>query len=113
MTTIEFSRDDSYERGFQLKRNGEPDTTVFDEIYLTVKKRAFERNAMIQKRLTDGGIVSDGDGHYTVFFRPEDTDGLDFGEYVYDIEVRKDDFCRTLCVGKFIMGSEVTHRCNE
>lgn len=109
---IEFPRGDSYERGFILKRGNEPDTTVYDNIYLTIKKTATDRDFQLQKTLSGRGIVSDGDGHYTVYFEPGDTDGMEFGEYVFDIELRKDTFCKTF-VGKLNLSAEVTHRNNE
>lgn len=109
---IEFPRGDSYEQGFLLKRGNEPDTAEYDEIYLTVKNTAKDREFKLQKRLSDHGIVSDGEGHYTVYFEPGNTDGMEFGEYVFDIELRKDTFCKTF-VGKLILTPEVTHRNNE
>ena len=110
---IEFARGDSYERGFILKdKSGQPITTVWDEIYFTVKKNYIDYNFRFQKKLSTGGIVSDGNGHYTLFILPEDTNDLPFGDYACDIELKKDDYKRTF-VGTLRLNKEVTHSCNE
>lgn len=89
---IEFPRGDSYERGFLLrnKTTGQPITDTFEEIYFTVKKYTSDADFLFQKKMTTGGIVHDGEGHYTLYIRPSDTDGLPFGEYICDIELVKD-----------------------
>jgi hypothetical protein len=109
---IQFRRGDSYEKGFVLRKNKQPDPTEYDEIYLTVKKQSTDMRYLLQKRLTTGGIVNDGNGHYTVFFFPQDTDNFAFGSYEFDIEVRKENYCRTFC-GDFIIDKEITYRSNE
>lgn len=109
---IQFRRGDSHEQGFLLTVQQQPDLTEYDEIYFTVKKQAHESLPLLQKRLTDGGIVSDGAGHYTIFFVPGDTDGLMFGVYDFDIELKKENFKKTF-VGQFVMDKEVTHIINE
>ena len=109
---IKMARGDSCEKGVIKKRNGEPDTTVFDEVYFTVKRRYGDREMLFQKTLTNGGIQSDGEGHYTLFIYPADTDNLSFGEYVFDFEFVKDYYKRTY-TGKLILTEEATHVANE
>ena len=111
---IAFARGDSYERGFVLKNksSGQPITTVYDEIYFTVKKYHTDKDYLFQKKLTSGGIQSDGDGHYTLFILPEDTNGLQFGKYECDIELKKDSYKRTFS-GTLELLKEVTHANNE
>lgn len=46
-------------------------------------------------------------------FLPKDTDGLSFGEYVYDIEIINGDVVKTIKKDTFIIDSEVTHKENE
>ena len=112
---IEFNRGDSYERGFILKNKatGATITTAWDEIYFTVKKYNTDTEFLIQKRLTSGGIVDDGNGHYTLFIEPADTDGMPFGAYVCDIEVVEGDYYKKTFPGSFILNPEVTHVSNE
>lgn len=113
---LEFARGDSYERGFLLKNKatGEPITDTFEEIYFTVKKYATDSEYKFQKKLTSGGIVSDGSGHYTLYINPSDTNGMQFGEYECDIELLKDsgEYKRTF-FGTLVLTREVTDCNNE
>ena len=112
---ISFARGDSYNQGFLLtaRSTGEPITETFDEIYFTVKKRYTDKNVVLQKTMTGGGIVSDGDGHYTLTLLPSDTETLQFGEYDFDIELDKGgNFVKTFS-GKFNLLQETTHVGNK
>ena len=90
MMQIEFARGDSYQRGFIVKRNDQTVAQVFDHVYFTVKKFYADHDYLFQKTLDNEGIVYDGNGHYTLTIDPEDTDGLAFGEYDFDIELKDD-----------------------
>lgn len=111
---IEFPRGDSYERGFLLKDKATNTviTDTFSEVYFTVKKMYSSDEYSFQKKMTTGGIVNDGDGHYTLYVAPEDTENLPFGEYDCDMEFVKTGYKKTF-VGKLILGKEVTHSSNE
>lgn len=109
---IEFARGDSYQKGFILKRNGTTVTDTFDDIYFTVKHKFSDHDFILQKKLSTGGIVSDGSGHYTLFIEPADTNTLDIDQYDCDIEIVKDDYKRTF-YGIFKLLKEVTHYYNE
>lgn len=109
---IEFPRGDSYQKGILLKRDGLPVSETFDDVYFTVKKNHTDYDFVLQKRMSTGGIIYDGDGHYTIFIDPEDTNELPFGDYECDIEVRRSGYKRTF-FGKFKMAKEVTHYYNE
>lgn len=114
MMMIEFARGDSYEKGFVLKNKSthEPITETWDEVYFTVKKNHNDTEFQFQKRMTDGGIVNDGNGHYTLFIRPEDTNDMAFGDYECDIELKKEHYKRTF-YGHLKLTKEVTHAINE
>lgn len=111
---ITFPRGDSYVRGFVLKdsRTGEPITDAFEEVYFTVKKLWSSTEYQLQKRMSTGGIVSDGDGHYTLFISPEDTNEMKFGDYDCDLEFVKPGYKKTFC-GRLKLDKEVTHQSNE
>ena len=111
---IEFARGDTYERGFILKskQTGQPITEIFDDVYFTVKKKHTDHDFVLQKRMSEGGIVYDGEGHYTLYIEPEDTDNLLFEEYDCDIEVKNAGHKRTF-YGKLKLTKEVTHEYNE
>lgn len=109
---IEFARGDSYQKGLLLKRGGEPVTDTFEDVYFTVKKSYSEHEFILQKRMSTGGIVYDGNGHYTMFIEPDDTNGLSFGDYDCDFEFRASGYKRTF-YGKLKLTKEVTHYYNE
>lgn len=109
---IEFPRGDSYTRGFVMKRNESAVTIPFDEIYFTVKKIYTDKSFVFQKKLTEGGIVSDGEGHYTLFIEPDDTNRLDFAEFDCDFEFILGEEKKTF-VGKMKLTKEVTYASNE
>ena len=109
---IEFPRGDSYTRGFCMKRGGSLVTTAFDEIYFTVKKSYTDKSFVLQRKLADGGIVSDGSGHYTLYIGPEDTNRLNFAEYDCDFEFILGEEKKTY-VGKMKLTKEVTYASNE
>ena len=76
-----------------------------DTVYLTVRPDA-EGEIVLQK------IIEDFPGGAAVIpFAPEDTSGLDFGDYVYDIQLtRADGTVTTLLVpAKFTLKDEVTY----
>lgn len=109
---IEMARGDTLQKGFILKRNGDPVDDVFDDVYFTVKKYHTDHDYVLQKRMSNGGIVNDGNGHYTIFIDPEDTNELSFGDYDCDIEFKREGYKRTF-YGKFKLAKEVTHAYNE
>ena len=105
-------RGDSKTFTFQRKnKNGEVIAEKPDKIYLTIKQNEFERKALIQKTF-DNGIRFEEDTYY-VEFKSEDTDNLNFGEYVYDIEIINGDIVKTIKKDTFIVESEVTYKENE
>lgn len=109
---IEMARGDTLEKGFVLQLGGQPCTDVFDDVYFTVKRYHTDHDFIFQKRLSTAGIVSDGQGHYTMFIDPEDTNEMQFGEYDCDIEFKREGYKRTF-YGKFRLAKEVTHYYNE
>ncbi len=112
MLNIEFARGDSYERGFLVKRGGQTVTDAFDDIFFTVKKSYRDKEFILQKKLSDGSIRTDGDGHYTLVIRSADTDNLAFGEYDCDIEFLAGEYKKTF-IGKLTLNKEVTYTGNE
>ena len=109
---IEFARGDSFQKGVVLKIGSEPVTDTFEDVYFTVKKYHTDHDFVLQKRMTTGAITYDGDGHYTLYIDPEDTNELAFGDYDCDFEFRREGYKRTF-YGKFKLAKEVTHVYNE
>lgn len=110
---IEMARGDVYCVPLALFIDGQPTDILMDEVYFTVKKHHYNHEALLQKCISNGGIVPDNEGSYVLTINPEDTDGLDFGTYEFDIEVVKLPGIKRTFVGEFILTSEVTHRSNE
>ena len=118
MADISFARGDLYVFPFAVYIDGEMYTEPLTSIYFTVKKHYFDKEAVFQKKLSDGTIIENGDGSYTIRIEPEDTEELNFGVYDYDIQVTKVDefdlliFKQTF-TGKIELTSESTHKENE
>ena len=111
---IVMARGDLETRTFQIvDADGEPYTEQMNDIYMTVKKTPKERSVIFQKRISNGTISYLGDGMYQFVIEPHDTDGLAFGDYVFDIElIKQDEIKKTFC-GLLKLMPEVTHAVNE
>lgn len=111
---IRMARGDVVSKSFTIKNR---DGTVYDQtpddIYLTVKTSALESEFLFQKRLSTGGITNLETGKYQFTILPEDTNGLSFRTYDFDIEIVKAPSLKKTFYGKLILEKEVTHACNE
>lgn len=97
-----------------LDTSGNKSNATFDEIYITFKYSAISQSFLFQKKLSDGTIMKNEDGSYSFEILPEDTDGLDFGEYEFDIELYKaNPIFKQTFLGKLVLLEEVTHAVNE
>lgn len=100
---------------FNIKdASGELSDIQFDEIYVTVKRNYFDRDPIFQKKLSTGDIETDGHGGYWFTINAEDTDSLNYGKYVFDIELvcLAEDIKQTT-VGDLNITYEATFRSNE
>ncbi|MCL1789940.1 MAG: hypothetical protein FWG40_01065 [Peptococcaceae bacterium] len=111
---IEMHRGDTCQVSFTIKnKDDSPIGRIFDEIYFTVKNAAYDKDFLIQKRLSTGEITRDGDV-YSLMLLPEDTDNLIFARYVFDVElVAHDPTFKQTAIGELIIREEVTHARNE
>lgn len=77
-----------------------------DTVYLTVKKNINTDVIELQKVITEFD-----DGGATFTFAPNDTKDMDFGSYVYDIQLTQQDGTITTIVkpSRFILCGEVTY----
>ena len=90
---IKMARGDVEIKNFTVKQNGSAWSETPDEIYFTVKSNANDKDYKFQKRLSDGGIVLVETGKYQIKIEPEDTNGLSFSKYDFDIEIVKHRLC--------------------
>lgn len=110
---ISMARGDIYSFSFAVFIDDEQTSQEMDNIYFTVKKHHYDEDYLIQKRLSDGGIHTDGEGNYSIIIDPEDTDDLALGTYDFDIEIEKLPDIKRTFVGTLELTKEVTHRRNE
>lgn len=94
-----------------LDTQGAVITAIADAIYFTVKTSWDTAPAVIRKTIDDMTFDDDGTYHFTI--EPEDTEGLRYGLYVYDIEVTRDGVVTTIAKGKLAITEESTWAINK
>lgn len=92
--------------------NGVVIEEIPEKVYFTVKSDVYSDKVLIQKTLEDG-ITVDDDFVYHIELTASDTDDLQFGEYVYDIEIKNGDKPKTIKKGTLTIDGEVTHANDE
>lgn len=108
MTDISFTRGDTYAFKFKRKNaDGEIIETKAEKMWFSVKKSYTSSTTIIQKTL-DEGITYDEEFTYHVLIDSIDTRELNYGNYVYDIQVMNGNTVQTITKGKFVIGNEVT-----
>lgn len=101
--TFHFHREDA---------DGKVITTEATKIFFTVKSNAEDEGFVIQK--TIGDFVFDEDSEYHFTINPDDTNELTYGDYIYDLEViREDGSKQTISKGTFTLTWESTWASNE
>ena len=114
MMEIRMARGDLETRTIKLKtRSGEVYGMYPNDIYFTVKKNANDHDYIFQKRLSNDTIIYTNLGEYKFSTQPEDTNGLPFGTYEFDIEVVEDEEVKKTFCGTLVLAKEVTHHYNE
>ncbi len=109
---MQIIRGDTSKFKFQrLDANGDPILIPASRLYFTVKRKATDSAFILQKTIED--FTFDGEGYYHFVIDPADTDAMEFGDYVFDLEVITDEYKQTIAIGSFIVGKEVTHAGNE
>ena len=101
---------------FKFQRKSQDGAVLSDtpaNIWFTVKASANSSIVIIQKRLSNGSIIHDGE-YYHFTLLPADTDMLEIGHtYRYDIEVKTAAGIRTIAKGCLAITEEVTHAADE
>ena len=111
MLNITMPRGDIRKVKFDVKDNAGKPRADFTEIYFTVKNNSIQENVLFQKKLSDSTIVL-SEGYYHTQIECEDTDGLSYGNYKFDIELIGDNLKETF-VGVLSITEEVTFIGNE
>lgn len=109
---MKITRGDTAGYNFQRKdAEGNVITTTPDALYFTVKAKWTDEKALIQKTIND--MTKDEDGTWHFVIQSGETDGLPYGNYVYDIEVIDDDAVQTISKGMLTITEEATWQVNE
>ena len=107
-------RGDIYPVRFTIYESETEITTIdFTQIYMSCKKSVKDTDVLFQKSLSSGTIVKLGDGNYQFRIEPEDTNNLQFGEYVFDIELIYENDIKQTIYGTLRLSEEVTTAKNE
>lgn len=108
-------RGDLYPVRFQIYETETEVTHIdFTQIYMTCKRNNNERTPLFQKSLSNGTIVKIDDGDYQFYIEPEDTNGLQYGEYSFDIELINDNpRIKQTIAGTLRLSEETTWAENE
>lgn len=111
MKDLSIRRGDTKGFYFRRTKDGEPIQQEAQSIYFTVKKSSKLNEVVFQKTLDD--MDFDEEYFYHLIVNPEDTNGLQYGDYVYDVEVKIENYVKTIAIGKFTIKNEVTFVGNE
>lgn len=104
---MELTRGDTGLFKFQrVDANGDVITSTPDAMYFTLKKSYSSPIAVVQKTLAD--MTQDTDGYWHITLEPEDTENIDVGAYVYDIEVTVPEYVKTIAKGTLRITAEAT-----
>ena len=71
----------------RVNNNNETITSTPKEIYFSVKENYDDENYLIQKTMTNGDIVTTGNGEWQIRLLSKDTASLPFGKYYCDVKV--------------------------
>lgn len=110
---IEFPRGDTCPISFDITdANGNTLDFTGSEIYFTMKKNYTVQTYILQKKYSDGDIEIDG-SKGKIVLEHDDTAELNYGSYVYDIQVKSGSYVKTLCLGTITLTNESTWKTNE
>lgn len=112
MAELSQTRGDTVGYTFQrLNADGEVITTAPQSLYFTVKHKFTDKEAVLQKKMDEMTMDQDGTWHFVL--QSEDTESLDYGVYVYDIQVTDNDAVTTIAKGNLKLTGEATWAVNE
>ena len=93
--------------------DGAPITPV-DRAHFTVKRDFSSSVPLFQKKLSDGTIIELAEGEYGFYIEASDTDNLEYGDYVCDIQIASDlKHIKKTLTGTLTVTEEATFAGNE
>ena len=102
-----------YERFLVNDPNGTGTDIDFDNVYFTVKKTSKDRLFYFQKSLKKGTVEKIALGDYQIKIEPEDTAKMNYGRYVFDVQLEYKNIIKETFTGTFDLLDEVTYPENE
>ena len=110
---FEFPRGDTQPVSFDITDSQGNELDFTDtEVYFTMKKNYNTTAYILQKKKTNGEITINGKKGSLVLTH-NDTAELNYGSYVYDIQVKSGDYVKTLVLGTITLTNESTFKANE
>ena len=105
---MEFIRGDTIGISFSLKYKDDNVVSKeeIDSLFITIKKSIYTEEIIFQKTLENVEIDENGIVH--LVFEPEDTECLEYGKYVFDIEVTLKSGYRKTKLSEFNITGETT-----
>ena len=105
---MEFTRGDTQSLKFliTLKDNTPVKFEDIGTLFITCKKSIYSNENIFQKTLED--VELDEDGYIHVIFKPDDTESLEYGKYVFDIEITTKAGYRKTKLFEFTLAGETT-----
>ena len=97
----------------RLDYNGDPITTVAEEIYFVIKRRWVDEEPAVKIGLDE--MTFDAEGYYHFVIKPEDTENLPYGTYVWDFTAVEDNdnYRAKPAHGYFLIGNSAGWIINE
>lgn len=110
---FEFPRGDTCPISFDItdSEGNELDLST-SEIYFTMKNNYNTTSYIVQKKKSLGGITVNGKQGSLVLTH-DDTAELNYGKYVYDIQIKSGTYVKTLAIGQITLTNESTFKSNE
>lgn len=114
LQTIAINRGTSLKlKAQRLDLDNQPILTRAEEIYFVIKKRWTDKTPLILKDLSD--MTFDEEGYYHFEIRPEDTENMAYGQYVWDFTAveANDTYRAKPAHGYFVVGNSAGWIINE
>lgn len=113
---FEFTRGDTQILKFKIldQEGNECKASSTDKLYFTVKKSATSKKIALKKTLGSGISYNEEDGYYYITIDSDDTAGLSYTTYGYDLQIKTErGIVKTLQIGSITLTEEYTFKEDE
>lgn len=98
-------------KSFEVKITDNDTPVEVDKMFFTLKTDCYCDEPLVLKKINDGILYEDG--IYKITINPCDTEKLEYGRYLFDIEMIKNSIKKTLEFAVLYIEEEVTFSSNE